>query len=270
MITYSFLPTNNKSCVCFYLPFSKKDDYRSHTTCTMTEVDNLVADRGGRNGKKQSPQEAWMELLVTSIEMAPPAIKSQLQQMVQLDNIPRKEKQFRNFAMNSLNLRGGALSKKVLDAIWRYLSEQRERMKKQKEEKNTKQAQHKQQKEQPRQSKLEEESNVTADDDACKTTTMVAAVSDKDDNDNDNDNTDSEIKKTETDDKAIYKNVKKATKKILKKAAGQSMKYKSLQKALRETVSGIPKKQLKEVMKLVVTKESKKIVLEGKQIKLIQ
>jgi hypothetical protein len=103
----------------------------------MTEVDNLVAARGTKN-KKLSPQEAWMELLHSSIPTAPPSIKSYLQTMVQLDNVPRKEKQFRNFATNSLNFRGNN-AKKELDSIWNFLKKQKEKQQKQKEEEQAKQ-----------------------------------------------------------------------------------------------------------------------------------
>ena len=105
----------------------------------MTEVGNLVADRssgggGGKSKKKQSPQEAWMDLLQSSVESAPPAIQSHLRHMVTtLDNIPRKEKQFRNFAMNSLNLGRGAQASQVLDAIWKHLSQQRGKQKQERE-----------------------------------------------------------------------------------------------------------------------------------------
>ena len=67
-------------------------------------------------------------------------------------------------------------------------------------------------------------------------------------------------------DEAIYKQVKKATKKILKKSDGRTMKYKALQKALREKLK-LDKKKLREIMDRVVAKESKRFLLKGKHIR---
>lgn len=214
----------------------------------MTEVDNLVAARGTQN-KKLSPQEAWMQLLHSSIPTAPPAIKSYLETMVQLDNVPRKEKQFRNFATNSLNFKGNN-AKKELDSIWNFLKEQKEKQQKQKEEEQAKQQKAKEEKAKQAKEEKEEKS---------KASTSSTTSSSNLENEN--------VSPSEKNNKTTYKNVKKATKRMLKKAPGQSMKYKSLQKALREKV-GVSKEKLKEVMDEVVAKESKKFMLEGKQIKL--
>jgi len=222
----------------------------------MTEVGNLVADRGNHgNKKKMSPQEAWMDLLHGSVDKAPPTIKPHLQQMVTLDNIPRKEKQFRNFASNSLNLKGGAHGQKILDAIWGYLNEQRELLKKQKEEAEQKSKELKEQRQ--------------AKDAATETTTKSESASISDNGSNGKSKSEDSVAKNDNnDDKVIYKNVKKESKKLLKKAPGHSMKYKSLQKALREK-AGMDKSKIKQVLDQMVVKENKKFLLEGKQIRLI-
>jgi hypothetical protein len=213
----------------------------------------LVANRGEGKSKKQTPQEAWMDLLQSSVDTAPSGIKSYLQQMVQLDNIPRKEKQFRNFATNSLNLRGGQ-AKNILDSIWNHLNDQREKMKKAKAEADQMKQQKKEEKQQ---STTKDESNPTKDEDSKKEDDVShKEVSDEDKKDKANL------------DKALYKDVKKATKKLLKKAEGRSMKYKSLQKALREKM-GVPKDKLKEAMEQVIAHEAKKFQMEGKNIKLV-
>ncbi|CAB9508795.1 Cell growth-regulating nucleolar protein [Seminavis robusta] len=248
--------------ICFY-----GDDYRSHTSCSMTEVDNLVASRGGNNkSKKLSPQEAWMELLNSSVSTAPPSIQWHLQQMVQLDNVPRKEKQFRNFAINSLNLRGNS-AQKILDCIWSHLNEQRELQKQQKEQLQKK----KEETKQPQQSSDSTATPSTSDE--TKSDDVSNSVSDTEDqsSSNNNNNKDDNNNKEESgnDDKAMYKNVKKATKKLLKKAPNRSMKFKSLQKALREQMGTTDKEKLKMVMKQVMAKETKKFLLEGKQIRLV-
>jgi hypothetical protein len=249
----------------------------------MTEVGNLVADRtgGGHGGgstnakkKKQSPQEAWMDLLQSSVDTAPVSIQSHLRNMVTtLDNIPRKEKQFRNFAMNSLNLGRGAQASKILDAIWNHLSEQREKQ------------------------KIEREAAAAAAAAASSTTTTkdtrepttakdesepkIAIPSESEDN-NDTDgtteaqdksqqqrqSTTSTTKSSKSKSKSTYKTVKQTTKKILKKAPGKSMKYKKLQKQLREMI-GCTKEEVSELLEKVIAKEGKKYTLDGKDIKII-
>lgn len=192
-----------------------------------------------------------MDLLQASVDTAPSGIKSHMQRMVQLDNIPRKEKQFRNFATNSLGLRGGQ-AKKILDAVWSHLNEQRDIMKKAKAEAEQAKLQKKEAKQQ--QSTKDEGSDPdTAKQQQTKVTTDTKTT---------------EVSDEDSVDKVLYKDVKKATKKMLKKAKGQSMKYKSLQKALREQM-GVDKKKLKVTMEHVVAKESKKFQLEGKKIKLV-
>lgn len=196
-----------------------------------------------------------MDLLQTSVSSAPSGIKSHLQQMVQLDNVPRKEKQFRNFAMNSLKLRGDH-GKRVLDSIWNHLNEQREKMKKTKSEA-----------EQAKQQKKEGKEQSTKDEDTKELETKKQTP--------EKESTEAVVASTEVSDedrqgvdKALYKDVKKAAKKMLKKAKGQSMKYKSVQKELRERM-GVSKKKLKATMEHLVAKESKKFRLEGKQLKLV-
>lgn len=199
--------------------------------------------------------------------------------MVTLDNIPRKEKQFRNFASNSLHLRHGPEGKKTLDAIWGYLNEQRETLKKQRAEtekkaKEQKELQKKKQQEKQKQSssKDEEEDDASDSDSGDEKSTPAAppAATTKTANISDGSDAENKTTKINSDDNKtiLYKSVKKATKKMLKKAPGHAMKYKSLQKALRETV-GVDKKKLQEVMDQVVAKESKKFMVEGKQIRLV-
>jgi hypothetical protein len=239
----------------------------------MTEVDNLVAARGGSTKKKQSPQEAWMELLHSSVSTAPPAIKHHLQQMVTLDNVPRKEKQFRNFASNSLNLRGGGATK-VLDAIWNHLNTQRELQKKAKEEQQEKSKQEKDQKQQQQQSPDETTGPTcttinTKDMPSNNVSDTETGTLDGNQHHKEADQQEQQQKQNQEDDEdKMYTRVKKATKKLLKKAPGKSMKYKSLQKVIREKI-GTSKEALKELMKRVVAKEGKNFLLEGKQLKLV-
>jgi len=230
----------------------------------MTEVDNLVSHRGTKQ-TKQTPQEAWMELLHASVDTAPTAIRGHLQSMVQLDNVPRKEKQFRNFASNSLNLRGGGggnHATKILDAIWNHLNAQREVLKAAKEKADQAKQQAKEKQETKKLDKEEEAQQSAAASDEELTTKEATAPSSS---------SSSKVSDTDhhiTDDKVLYKSVKKATKKLLKKAKGHKMKYKSLQKTLRTDLK-VDKKKLQAAMEQVVAKEAKKFQLEGKEIKLI-
>ena len=249
----------------------------------MTEVGNLVADRtgGSKSKKKQSPQEAWMDLLESSVESAPNSIQSHLRRMVTtLDNIPRKEKQFRNFAMNSLNLGRGSQATRVVDEIWKHLSQQREKQKQEREaaavaaeaSKTTK----KEEKHVPKQTN---NGQLTISDKEETRSKPKAAIS-SDDSDsgakediNTPATTKSDNKKTTANSKkSTYKAVKKATKKMLKKAPGKSMKLKKLQKHLIEMKCAgddCSEEELAGLLKRVVSKESKKFQLDGKNIKII-
>jgi cell growth-regulating nucleolar protein len=112
------------------------DDYRAHTSC-LTEVERYET-RGvaeSKKGGKVSPQELWMNLIVSSVETAPGPLKHHLQVISGLDNVPRKEKQFRNFASNSLNLKGKQGEASVGE-IWKYLKGLREEQQKAKQQKD--------------------------------------------------------------------------------------------------------------------------------------
>jgi hypothetical protein len=97
------------------------DDYRAHTSC-VTEVERYEQrDPSKRKKKKQSPQEVWMELLSTSVALAPTHLQSCLSTIATYDNVPRKEKQFRNFVANSMKLPHSTVTQ-----IWEYLKQVRE------------------------------------------------------------------------------------------------------------------------------------------------
>lgn len=72
----------------------------------------------GKEGVKYTPQEAWMNVIRSSIDNAPAGILASLTLLGTLDNVPRKEKQFRNFTSNSLRLRhNNALVGKLWDHL---------------------------------------------------------------------------------------------------------------------------------------------------------
>mmetsp|Transcript_35378 Transcript_35378/g.85621 ORF Transcript_35378/g.85621 Transcript_35378/m.85621 type:complete len:300 (-) Transcript_35378:1325-2224(-) len=266
------------SCVDCSISFYG-DDFRQHTTCTMTEVGNLVADRtgGSKSKKKQSPQEAWMDLLESSVESAPNSVQSHLRRMVTtLDNIPRKEKQFRNFAMNSLNLGRGSQATQVVDAIWKHLSQQREKQKQEREAAAAAAEASKSTKKEEKQAPKQTTNGQSTDKEETKSTPKATISSDDSESDakgsTNNMKSTSESKKKSNSKKSNYKSVKKATKKILKKAPGKSMKLKRLQKQLMEMKCAgddCSEEELAGLLEKVVSKESKKFQLDGKEIKII-
>ena len=209
-----------------------------------------------------------MELLKSSVSTAPPSIRDHLQQMVTLDNVPRKEKQFRNFANNSLNLRRGPQAQKILDAIWNHLHQSKEQQQKTAKSKLPKS------KEEKEEQQVSDDKNRPDSSSIINTNHMSTNnITDNEANAGNNQQLEAgdpqkQNQHHQKDDKDMYKRVKKATKKLLQKAPGKSMKYKSLQKAVRKKI-GTSKEALKELMKQVVAKERKKFLLEGKELKLI-
>mmetsp|Transcript_14846 Transcript_14846/g.22252 ORF Transcript_14846/g.22252 Transcript_14846/m.22252 type:complete len:212 (+) Transcript_14846:19-654(+) len=106
------------------------DDYKQHTSCvTEAERYEKTVYKGPKKnetkGRKLTPQESWMEIINDSFEKCPPAATSYLETLSSYDNVPRKEKAFRNFAANSLNLRG-AHGDAIVSSIWSHLSSVRE------------------------------------------------------------------------------------------------------------------------------------------------
>lgn len=107
-----------------------EDDYRAHTSCiSEAERYEKTVYRGSKKGstsnaKKMSPQEAWNCLIAEAVETAPPSIRSNMERLAMLDNVPRKQKQFRNFTANSLKLSGRDAD--AVDAMWTHLSKLKE------------------------------------------------------------------------------------------------------------------------------------------------
>jgi hypothetical protein len=87
----------------------------------VTESERYEKRTTTANGKKKSsPQEVWMDLIATSIESAPPHLTQHLDTMASLGNVPRKEKQFRNFTKNSLRL-DKRDAHTIVDEVWQFL-----------------------------------------------------------------------------------------------------------------------------------------------------
>jgi len=227
------------------------DDYRKHTSC-MTEAERYEG-KLFKASKKRNPQEEWMDIVTVCVSTAPDSLKSYLRTMSSLDNIPRKEKQFRNFTSNSLNLRGR--NEAIVGQIWSLLKSERERRQAAKEGMQQEQ----------KQKKEEEEKKKQMQEDESK---KIKSLTNSDD-----EKVEISPKKETNQKNAIDpKKLKKAMKKALKKAPNRSMKIKELRKVLGDQL-GLPKSARKKLKALLLEapKTSKKnnIKVDGKIITLV-
>lgn len=185
-----------------------------------------------------------MEIINEALSSSPPALTSHLESLSTYDNVPRKEKAFRNFASNSLRLRGGN-SASIVESIWNHLNSIRQEMIKANE--NEKKAK-------------EEEQNAKkeAQEDAKK-----------------DNSTDVSISKANRTGKKIdtKKTVVKAVKKALKRAPTGKLKMKDLRKLVSDKLEAkgqkIDKKEFKLTLKEVIEGETE-IILEGKVVSIKQ
>jgi len=201
------------------------DDYRSHTSC-ISEAERY--EKKLAKPKKRNPQEDWMLLIENCASHAPSHLRHYISTMSSLDNIPRKEKQFVNFASNSLQLRGS--NKKIVDEIWNFLKQEREKCIAEKQ----KQAQ------QVKEKVVVSDTIQDASTDYDKSTSSIIDV----------------------------KKVNKITKKTLKKAPNKSMLMKELRKLVGKKL-GLPKsakKQLKIILLETAKTSDSKIKIDGKII----
>jgi cell growth-regulating nucleolar protein len=228
----------------FFHPFS--DDYRTHTTC-ITEAERYEKSvyRPHAKGKKRNPQEEWMDLIERASAIAPMGMQQQLQSLASMGNVPRKEKQFRNFATNSLNLRGKQATD-FLDQIWKFLNEMRNK------ENDARKEQMAKEKELDDARKRKEKEELEAQEKAAKEN--IGANSPRDAN------------KPEL---PCSKTVRKTMKKILKKAT--VIKVTRLRKMVCEAL-GIDKslqKKLKKMIRKELDADDAKIKVDGKMIQLL-
>ena len=220
------------------------DEYSKHTSC-ITEAERYEKTVWKGAKKKRNPQQEWMDIVVHCSSNPPAHLRSYMTTMSELDNIPRNEKKFVNFASNSLHLRGN--NTKVVEEIWNLLKQEqgkriaaKEVIKKQEDLKQELKKQQQQE---------EKEKEV--------------AVSDKEDDSDSSSSDDSDDKPT-----IDAKKVKKITKKTLKEAPNKSMKVKKLRKILGKEL-GLPKsakKQLKKILLETAKASKNKIKVDGEII----
>lgn len=183
-----------------------------------------------------------MELIRDSITTAPGHLKHYLETMSALDNVPRKEKQFRNFTTNSLNLSKNKGGESIVSGIWDHLKSLRE---KQLAERAEAQAKVK------KDAEVLVSDDVKSDDEKDKTVTSNSGAS--------------------SNGKLDLKTVKKAMKKVLKKSKDKSLSEKLLRKAVQEHLglSKDSKSDLKALVKSNVTSSKKPIFeVNGKVVSL--
>ena len=121
------------------------DEYRAHTSC-ISEAERYeksiyrgarkldesgtghrtYGQQGGKNNKL-SPQEAWQQIIRVAAEKAPASMKSYMEQLEMLENVPRKLKPFRNFADQVFKLKGPS-GVTIKDEIWKLLEKSREKV----------------------------------------------------------------------------------------------------------------------------------------------
>mmetsp|Transcript_28561 Transcript_28561/g.59837 ORF Transcript_28561/g.59837 Transcript_28561/m.59837 type:complete len:184 (-) Transcript_28561:1034-1585(-) len=180
-----------------------------------------------------------MDIVETCASAPPSHLRHHFNTMITLDNIPRKEKQFVNFASNSLQLRGH--NKKIVDEIWTCLKQEREKRIAEKEiqQKAEKEKRELAEKEKQQQNEKVEENKLAKNNDDIEVSIDA-------------------------------KKVKKIAKKTLKKAEGRSMGIKALRKVIGKEM-GLPKSAKKRLqMILLETAEASKdkIKIDGKLIRL--
>mmetsp|Transcript_20565 Transcript_20565/g.24498 ORF Transcript_20565/g.24498 Transcript_20565/m.24498 type:complete len:280 (-) Transcript_20565:33-872(-) len=235
------------------------DDYRAHTSC-ITEAERYEktvykGPKKNETNRKLTPQERWMAIIRESLDTAPSSLKPYFEQIVDLDNVPRKEKQFRNFASNSLRVHGRD-GDSILTSIWKHIDgvKQEVVLRKAKEDKELKAQQL---------NEASQEVKSKAEDD--KEGENPVTISDAKNNSNNSKEANSE-KSTCI---VSQKLVKKSMMKTLKKHPNRQIKMKELRKILLKN-SEFDKSTMKKTILQVLTDNPKKMVLDGKTITLIK
>lgn len=177
-----------------------------------------------------------------------------MNQLTMCENVPRKEKQFRNFTNNSLRLKG-ADGERIKGEIWALLSKVRD------EEKKIKEEDEKKRKEQ--QEKQSNQNPKTEKDGASKKKTKSVSESSDDE---------SVKASAATIDLPSKKDATKAIKKALKKAPSKQLKFKALRKQMQSVFKADKsgKKKLKKLLQECLDDNPKKLAVDGKIVMLVK
>lgn len=230
------------------------DDFMKHTSCVSeaeryegstfrgvkkADMDASAPSSGGKKTtKKMNPQDSWMSLImdVAGENDAPPSIKVHLSELAQYSNIPRKEKQFKNFAINSL--RGVGRNDKLVTEIYHFLDGVRVK----------------------RKEAADAENKVLKDAEKEKQDKVKAEIKKKEE---DAEKEITKKRKREEGGKPLddHKDIAKKIKKALKNLSSSSpVKFSELAKLTSLS---------KEIVKLACTSNKKKFVVNGKRVSLI-
>ena len=122
MIMLLIYPVFQKQVATFYLPISTLFTlHLLHNNMYVYTIEKYEKTLYKGPKVKANPQDIWMTLVmnaVTNSSQAPHNIRSQLERLGSLTNIPRNEKKFNNFVKNSLKLYNDSL----ISDIWNYLA----------------------------------------------------------------------------------------------------------------------------------------------------
>lgn len=196
--------------------------------------------------------------------------------LVDLENVPRKEKQFHNFTVNSLKLQNTGEGKKIKDNIWKRLIQAKNRKDEEDDDKAEKATESKPGAEESKPVKPANESTpkeVSGSDDEPPKKRAKKEMKSK-------------SKDTPTNTHTSFpsdEDVTKLIKKTLKKAPGQTMKFKVLRKEVKEILlvranddddakkrlKKLKRKKWKAVMERIVAENPKKMLLAGKVVRLV-
>ena len=201
-------------------------------------------------------QEKWLLIIEKAAETSPSSLKTYMDTLTSLENIPTQEKKFRNFASNSLRLKKN--DEKIITQIWELLMKERQKQ----TEAATAAAEKEQQKES---SKLLESAKIS-DEENSKEVEKVKPPKNA-----------ALINNNLPDDSKV----KKAMKKALKKSSNE-MKFKCLRKEVkrmlllkagsddeRAALKKIATKKWTVLVEKIVEDNPKKLKLSGKSVKLI-
>lgn len=113
------------------------DDYRKHTSCiTEAERYEKTVYKGPKKNdtskRKLTPQEIWISIINESLHSCPPNLTRHIETIVSYENVPRKEKAFRNFASNSLKLYGHG-GDATIASLWNHFNAIRQKRAEEKE-----------------------------------------------------------------------------------------------------------------------------------------
>lgn len=236
---------------------STSDDYRGHTSC-VSEAEKYEKStyngpkKNDTSNRKLTPQESWMSIISESLKSCPPNLTSYIETIASFENVPRKEKPFRNFASNSLKLYGHD-GEAIITSLWKHFSAVRQKQTEKKEE--------------SKKSQSCEENNKKSQ-----------SVDEEGKNSNDKENSKSLGKsgdeariKSIPDKKAVTKAIKKA----LKTAPKHELKFKKLRKMIKADFedeslqsNSLGKVEWKKIIKESIMSK-KRLKLDGKMVTLI-